>query len=155
MGIKACILSDTRQPACFSAILSAMPTLGHPVRPFFDRFEEKIQKGSSDTCWPWLAGKSRSGWREVDYPHLRLGGKGTPMIRVNRLLLILKHGPTDCPILPGEAFATWILRVNNHFRAFDASHTCDNSGCCNPDHLAWQAHGQNIADQVARRRARR
>jgi hypothetical protein len=123
-------------------------------RSFFDRLETKIQKGEPNTCWKWLGAFSWSGYRGVCYPSFRIGGRKYRAFRVNRLLLILKQGSVDVPMLEGEVFEDWILRVNAQYRRFDAAHTCDNAGCCNDQHLVWQEHGENIAEQVRRRRVK-
>lgn len=118
------------------------------------RVESKVAKAHHEACWPWTAGKSRSGWREVDYPAVYLNdGVKKRMFRVNRLILILKHAPTDCPQLESEGLEAWIIRANEHYRHFDASHLCDSSTCCNDAHLEWQSHGDNVRGQKARRDA--
>jgi hypothetical protein len=38
-------------------------------------------------------------------------------------------------------------------RGREACHTCDNPACCNPAHLYWGTHAQNMADRAARGRA--
>lgn len=73
---------------------------------------------------------------------------------MNRLVLILKTAPQDCPIADDEALVAWIARANRFYAGQDASHGCDNSQCCNPEHLSWQAHTDNVHEQAQRRRRR-
>lgn len=128
-----------------------------PIRSVIERLEEKIDRSPGPgACWPWLAGHSRSGYREVDYPaiHFRRPRGGKIMFRVNRLILILKHAG-EHEINAGETIEAWIERVNASHAHLEGSHVCDRSGCCNPDHLIWQSHEENIEDQRERRARRR
>lgn len=123
-----------------------------------ERLWSRIAVGAADACWPWQAGRSRGGEREVDYGSLRQGKAGTPDTkcwRVNRLVLLLKTAPADIPRDESEAFEDWLRRADRHYRGLDASHLCDVSLCCNPAHLEWQDHCLNVKQQRDRRRARR
>lgn len=74
-------------------------------------------------CWEWQAA--------------RVQGYGT--ISINRVffrahrLSVLAFTGVD----PGRSFVL---------------HSCDNPGCCNPDHLSIGSHRDNVADQVRRKR---
>lgn len=118
-----------------------------------ERFHAKVSVGHASECWPWTAGVSRSGRREVDYGCIRHGAKGSRMWRANRLALMFHTGPIDVPRDDGESFDDWIRRVARFYRGLDAAHQCDNSMCCNPHHLRWEEHADNVRNQKARRRA--
>lgn len=118
-----------------------------------ERLWSKIERGAPDACLPWRAGASRSGYREVYYGHLREGRPSKTWYRAHRLVLMLKTGPTDCPIDDGESIIEWLRRVARCYDHLEASHTCDMSLCCNPEHLEWQTHTENVTSQTKRRRA--
>lgn len=133
-----------------------------PVRTLRERLEEKIlrirlpnEAIDYTACHLWSGSHSQSGYRGVFYPILR-GNKyhGWPVLRVNRLVLILEYGPVEVPPEPDESFDTWFARALKHYAGLEASHTCDNSMCVNFTHLEWKGHADNVATQVARRRAR-
>lgn len=116
------------------------------------RLWSKIDVRGPDDCWPWKAGVSRSGRREVDYGCIREGRRGTPLWRANRLVLILKTAPTDVPRGNDEPFVEWLRRANRHYKFLEASHWCDVSMCCNPRHLDWMTHAENLKTQKLRER---
>lgn len=135
-----------------------MPKRVSPCRPptpplgLLARLDAKIDRsGGPDACWPCVGAHSRSGGREVEYPHLQEGGIGSRHWRVNRLVLLLEE-------LPEEAWDSerdllrWLRLANLLHREEEAAHTCDNSRCGNPKHLAWQSHTRNVQEQAARRR---
>jgi hypothetical protein len=117
------------------------------------RFWSKVERRGPDDCWLWTAGVSRSGRREVDYGAIREGGKGSKMLRANRLALLLHTAPTDCPRDEGEDVVTWLRRANRAVDHLEASHLCDVSMCCNPRHLEWLTHAENVKLQRLRCRA--
>lgn len=117
------------------------------------RFRSKVQRRGADDCWLWIGGVSRSGRREVDYGTIREGARGTRLWRANRLALLLHTAPTDCPRDDGEDVVTWLRRANRAVRHLEASHSCDVSMCCNPRHLEWLTHADNVRLQRLRDRA--
>lgn len=116
-----------------------------------ERFWSKVDKRGPDDCWPWTAGASRSGRREVYYGSLSEGAFRGRTWRANRLALILKTAPVDCPRDPDESFVDWVRRANRVYADMEAAHTCDFSLCCNGAHLEWQDHGTNVSAQRRRR----
>lgn len=126
-------------------------------QPLPDRLREKLilprlpnTAIDFEACHLWRGAHSQSGRRGVFYPVISWGRKCR---RVNRLVLILQYGPADLPAVPGEAFDTWLARALAYYAGWEASHTCDNALCVNFTHLEWKGHAENIASQVARRRA--
>ena len=91
-----------------------------------DRFWSKVNKGAPDECWEWTAGKHRQG-----YGQFRLAGK---TLLSHRVVYELTHGE-----LPEGK----VVR-----------HKCDNTSCCNPDHLELGTQAQNIRDTCVRKRSR-
>lgn len=118
-----------------------------------DRLWRKVDRRGPDECWLWTAGSSRSGRREVNYGEIREGGLGSRMLRANRLVLLLKTAPTDVPRDADESLVDWLRRANRWYAHLDAAHMCDVSLCCNPEHLKWKTHADNISDQRLRERA--
>jgi hypothetical protein len=91
------------------------------------RLDHYIDKsGGPDACWPWTA-STNTGYGQMTW-------KRKPD-RAHRLMWVLHHGP----IPPDKPH---IL------------HRCDNPPCCNPAHLWAGTNADNIADMVAKKRAR-
>lgn len=88
------------------------------------RFWTKVQVGSKNECWPWVA-YARKG-----RGNFKLNGVKEES---HKVALIIKLGR---PLLDY------------------ALHTCDNGLCCNPDHLYEGTQQQNIWDSAYRLRAR-
>lgn len=80
---------------------------------------EEAVKFQGDECLPWPF-SAPGGYGEFQYKRVR--------VRVNRYVCEKVHGapPTD---------------------RHEAAHLCGNSLCCNPRHLAWKTHIENIADK--------
>lgn len=115
------------------------------------RLWAKIEVKGPDECWPWRAGTSLSGRRKVRYGLLREGGSKGRRWRAHRLVLLFKTAEAEVPRDDGEPFEDWLKRANRVYEEFEASHTCDNSMCCNPRHLAWELHIDNVKNQRRRR----
>lgn len=86
------------------------------------------QSAGDDGCWPWLG---RVMTTRRGYGRLTFKGR---MVGAHRMALTLTSG--------GE-----------HHGLF-ACHRCDNPICCNPKHLFWGTHDDNMADCVAKGRKR-
>ena len=79
-----------------------------------------------DTCWEWQRGCNTSGYGQTS-----IGGKTT---RVHRLVCEWFHGPA-----PDNKPC--------------ALHSCHNPKCCNPRHLRWGTHKENMEEKVSADRA--
>lgn len=125
-----------------------------PPSGLLARLDAKLDKTAGpDACWPFIGAASRSGRRNVSYPHLREGGRGSRHWRVCRLVLLLADLPEEA-FLSEEALSLWLKLANLSRREVEAAHyRCDNARCGNASHLRWEPHGQNVGDQAARRRA--
>jgi hypothetical protein len=86
------------------------------------RFWEMVCQGQS--CWEWQGCKDSNGYGRVMLNGVRK--------RAHRYALIFSTG-CDRPEL-------------------EALHSCDNPGCCNPAHLRWGSHKENMADRKNRKR---
>lgn len=90
-------------------------------------FWRSIQIGDPAECWPWLRKITVTG-----YGQTKINGRS---IGAHRVAL---------------AFVTERLPGASEF----ALHTCDNPICCNPHHLRWGTHTDNMRDRAARGRTR-
>jgi len=89
-----------------------------------ERLNERIAIDPVTGCWNWLGFLHKQGYGVVSY-------QGTTW-RTHRLLYTLDIGP-----IPPGLFVC---------------HTCDNTSCCNPDHLFLGTHTDNQRDMVAKGR---
>ncbi|WP_051531721.1 HNH endonuclease [Sphingomonas sp. URHD0057] len=92
-----------------------------------DAFWAKVERGGEDECWPFI------GSRTVGYGYFYWGSSFG--VRAHRVAYSLTH--------------------NIELRRDDVIlHRCDNPPCCNPAHLTLGTHADNVADKVAKGRAR-
>lgn len=90
------------------------------------RFWSKVQKRTSDQCWPWLGsthptGRGHFGWHR----------------KVESSPRVMWHIMTG--VWPGSKHVL---------------HTCDNPNCVNPGHLYLGSHMDNMQDKKSRGRNR-
>lgn len=95
-------------------------------KPVGERFWAKVDRRSDDECWLWQASVSSCG-----YGQFNIGGKVFISSRVAWALVKATE--------PGEQ---------------QVCHHCDTPACCNPAHLFLGTQRDNIADMVAKNRAR-
>jgi hypothetical protein len=91
------------------------------------RFWSKVDMRAPDECWEWQASLHTSG-----YGRFKLADQWCVM--ANRMALVIHTGEDRLDRM--------------------ALHTCDNPRCCNPHHLYWGTHTDNMRDKVRRGRAR-
>lgn len=122
---------------------------GHFLRqPFADRFWAKVARaylvaedGALELdyrpCWLWLP-KHRHG-TQGETGQIRLPRPSPRRIAAPRAALLLDAGILD-----------EVLQLANEAMAgYDAAHwACDTPACCNPCHLSWQTHIENIHDYI-------
>lgn len=102
-----------------------------PIRlTFIARFLQKVSKGHSKACWPWLAHRREDGYGWFNYG---ISKKFTRCWLANRMAFLIANSS----IVSG-------LHV---------LHTCDNPPCCNPAHLYQGTDADNRRDMIARGRA--
>lgn len=89
------------------------------------RFWVKVDRRGPDECWPWIAHVNEHG-----YGRFMLNGKSCG---AHRVALLLSGGGGF-----GGAFAL---------------HSCDNPPCCNPAHLRWGTHRENMDEMILRGRS--
>ena len=106
----------------------------------WDRVWTKVKYPDPDQlsalCWLWRGACShkRRGQRR---PVIQLGGRGSKIVLVARLVCEWYHGPAP----------TFL---------HEAGHTCptgENSLCVNPDHLQWMTREENEQHKQRMRRA--
>lgn len=98
------------------------PEFSGMTRPLWEaRFWAKVQVGKRKECWPWMAGRERTGYGA--FVILRPTKK---KIGAHRFAYELVHGR----LLPG----------------FHVTHVCDNPPCCNPYHLKADTPFGNVLD---------
>ncbi len=91
------------------------------------RFWSKVEIGPHNKCWIWKAGCFTDG-----YGLFKIAGR---LKRAHRVAFQLSH-----KISPGPA---------------QVLHECDNTICCNPDHLFLGSTQDNTADRVKKNRSAR
>ena len=129
---------------------------GHAPRGLRARLFAKLDRSAGPgACWPFKGAHSRGSGRGVAYPHLQEGGRGSRHWRVCRLVLLLRDLPGDLLDAPEADFLAALAEADRARVGLEAAHTCDNSRCGNADHLEWQAHGEQVREQAARRRQAR
>lgn len=96
------------------------------MRPLADRFWEKVDVRGPDECWPWTAGKYKSG-----YGSIGKGGRGSNTY-AHIVAYELQYGPVP--------------------EGLDVLHSCDNPPCCNGRHLRAGTHAENMQDKEVKGR---
>lgn len=90
-----------------------------------ERFWSHVNRGDSDSCWEWQAGKTPRGYG-------RTSVKGHRSLQAHRVAWEVTYG-----------------KVPN---GLEVCHKCDNPPCCNPNHLFVGTHAENMRDAVNKRR---
>lgn len=81
-------------------------------------FWAKVDQSDKDGCWPWLGGTNGRGYGKTSWSNQTTAA--------HRLAYYLIHGywPKVC------------------------RHSCDNTICCNPDHLKSGSNKRNTQDMI-------
>lgn len=106
-----------------------------PKRSIAEMFWPKVDKCGPDECWEWQgATTSRGvGTQDVRYGIFWVTGR---RVRAHRLAYQLHYGVTPLPSVV-------------------VCHSCDNTLCCNPDHLMLSSQRANMKDAARKGRIRR
>ncbi len=103
-----------------------------------DRFWKYVAVTAPDDCWLWTGYTTRRRGKTK-----RTNGAGARegriSNRVNGQRRMLRATRVALAIATGE----W-------HEDLEACHTCDSSLCCNPTHLYWGPHAQNMADMISK-----
>lgn len=89
-----------------------------------DRFYSKVEKKTDAECWNWTAGKDLHGYGQFSLRNRQTGA--------HRIAWMIANGPIPYGLL--------------------VMHSCDNSSCCNPNHLTLGTAKTNQRDCIARGR---
>lgn len=107
-----------------------------PILPFLEgklgelrrmRFWSHVDLRGPKECWEWQASLHTTG-----YGRFKIASYVTMM--ANRVALVMHTGEEPHGMM--------------------ALHDCDNPACCNPHHLYWGTHKDNMQDKVERGRCR-
>lgn len=90
-----------------------------------DRFWQRVDRGSPDSCWPWKP--MRIGGRGYGLTQARIGSR-TRKLTAHRLAWLASGH---------------VLHSNRVI-----AHKCDNPPCCNPAHLFEATASENMRDMV-------
>lgn len=95
------------------------------------RFWAKVDRSAGrEACWPWLGYIAKDETRSpLGYGQFRTGA------------------PLERRLVKAHRFALFLM-TGSLPEGMDACHECDNTVCCNPDHLFWGTHQQNMRDYV-------
>lgn len=93
------------------------------------RFWKYVTPGDPNECWPW-----QGTARDDGYGQLTVDGRIGKTVRAHRFSWELHFGPIP--------------------QGMDVCHKCDNPPCCNPYHFFLGTDADNMADKVAKGRAR-
>lgn len=97
-------------------------------QPLLERFWAKVDRSAGpDACWPWTGGKARKRGG-FQYGIIREDAPSRRMILAHRIALATVDGE---------------MREDR-----EACHRCGHTLCCNPDHLYWGTHWENMQDVI-------
>jgi hypothetical protein len=101
-------------------ILGATSTLRRRIRA-------KTERAGRNACWRWTGAtaRKRDGAKR---PKIQIGGVGSRVVTVARLLLCLRDG---------------VRLAERDAAKLEAGHSCYNFWCVNPRHLTWQTRIEN------------
>lgn len=128
-----------------------------------DRVWLRIERRQPHECWPWIGGQTTGGRRNTPYGIVNEGtmdgGSHKQCWRAHQVVLLLRpDSVAQVAADEGEEFIVWLRRARRYFTQhleLEAAHQCDNSLCCNPNHLEWESRAQNLFEQRDRERRRR
>lgn len=102
-----------------------------------ENFWSKVKQGSELECWEWQGARTSSGYGNLSWHGLH--------VQAHRVAYYLAVG--------GISLETEFRREGKakQYRRF-VLHTCDNRGCCNPNHLFLGSMRANLLDAYAKKR---
>lgn len=135
-----------------------------------ERFWSKVDRAGKGPheCWLWQGAFSRGGrspdgryglaQQTIFYGAISEGsldgGNAKRTWRANILTALLKPDTlTDVPPDDDEDLIPWLRRARRYYiehLGLEAAHQCDQSQCCNPNHLEWETHSDNLSWQKYR-----
>lgn len=110
---------------------AAGPKAIKPIPDFSEEFKARffanIPNGSPSECWEWLGHRTNRGYGTIKYHQVGF--------LAHRIALYLARKPAA--------------------QLMHACHRCDNPLCCNPAHLFWGTHKDNMDDMNRKNRCHR
>jgi len=94
-----------------------------------NRFWSKVNIAEEDKCWNWTGSKHKLG-----YGNFKIGGKYGKVAASHRVAMAIS--------------------CENFEDSKHCLHTCDNRSCCNPKHLWFGSHNDNMHDAAIKLRTR-
>lgn len=97
-----------------------------------DWFHNKVDINLVSGCWVWIGGKSRTTRKAGNeyYGYMKFMGK-----------------------LQSAHRASWKLHYGEIPIGLNVCHKCDNTSCCNPEHLLLGTDQDNVQDKIKKGRA--
>lgn len=85
-------------------------------------FWSRVEIKNPKECWEWVGGRQWQGYGEFSF-------EGTHHF-AHRFSMLIKEGPSN----------------------LDVIHSCDNPPCCNPNHITYGTHKENMEDMCSKGR---
>lgn len=118
-------------PAALMGKKAAGPKAIKPMPDFSDEFKARffanVPNGTQGECWEWLGHQTNRGYGTIKYHQVGF--------LAHRVALYFACKPVS--------------------QDMHACHRCDNPLCCNPDHLFWGTHQNNMDDMNSKNRCHR
>ena len=114
------------------------------IRCFVERHQSKVDRsGGLLACWPWIGARNRNGYGTLRGATRHIGETGIRYIyQAHRVALAIATCPED---------QTIFQFMDETQARLEAAHGigCQMRRCCNPTHLSWKSHRENLLDIIA------
>ncbi len=112
-------------------------------RRFVARHRRKVDRSRGlFACWPWLGSINKNGYGTIRGGRLHISETGIRWIyQAHRVALAIATCPDELTVFQ---------LMDNQNAELEAAHTCHWRPCCQPQHLLWKTHHDNILDIIER-----